>query len=137
MRLLVLDGSRVLLSVVARLVPEGVKVESVRTLSEARRRLSEHPPEALIVDLSPARLPWREMQKLCDQHIPPIPVLYESCVFHSPAEAGLAALSPSGRFLEKPCPIARLRHEIEWLVREAEATGCRACASTGEDALRH
>ncbi len=134
MRLLVLSGSRVLPTVVARLVPEGVEVEEARTLADASRRLREHPPEAMIVNVRPASAPWEELRELCEHHDPPIPVLYESCVFHDPAEAGLGRLSSCGHFLEKPYTIAQLRDEVEWLVREAESH-CREATdgAAGED----
>ena len=138
MRLLVLSGSHVLSAVIARLVPEGVEVEEARTLADASRRLREHPPEALIVNLRPASAPWEELRDLCERHDPPIPVLYESCVFHDPAEAGLGTLSSCGHFLEKPYTIKQLRAEVEWLVREAK-NGCEESArrERGEDELIH
>jgi DNA-binding response OmpR family regulator len=137
-RLLVLDGSRVLPTVVARLAPAGVEVEAARTFAEARRRLHDHPPEALIVNISPAALPWRQLHEICSQHEPPIPVLYESCVYHDAVEAGLGRLSPSGHFLEKPYSIAELRNEVDWLVQQAEENGnAGAAAEPGGDAKIH
>ena len=121
MHLLVLDGSRVLLSLVRRLAPAGVEVESVATFDEALKRLALRPPEALIVDLTPADLPWQELQRLCQKHDPPIPVLYESCVHRNPLDAGLTELSDTGHFLEKPYSVAQLLEEIERLVAEARA----------------
>ncbi len=137
-RLLVLDGSRVLPAVVARLVPSGVEVESARSFREASRRLRERPPEALIVNVGPSPLPWRQLQELCASHRPPIPVLYESCVYHDPVEAGLGQLSPCGHFLEKPYSIDQLRREIDWLVDQAEAR-CQAPeqAAPGDDPHFH
>lgn len=119
MHLLVLDGSLVLPSLVRRLAPPGVDVESAATFDEARLRLASNPPEALIVNLTPAELPWQELQGLCQKHTPPIPVLYESCVHHTPDEAGLTSLNHTGRFLEKPYSMEELRHEIELLIRAA------------------
>lgn len=138
MRLLVLDGSRVLPAVVARLVPEGVQVESARTFAEASRKLREQPPEALIVNVSPSDLPWHKLQEFCRHHKPTIPVLYESCVYHDAAEAGLGQLSPCGHFLEKPYSISQLRSEVEWLVREA-GNGSHESAEgeTGGDEVLH
>ena len=121
MHLLVLDGSRVLPSLVKRLAPEGTAVESAATFEEARLRLKERPPEALIVNLTPAELPWQELQALCEEHSPPIPVLYESCVHRTPDEAGLASLDHRGRFLEKPYSMEELREEVLRLMREAES----------------
>jgi DNA-binding response OmpR family regulator len=95
-------------------------VEAARTLADASRQLRDHPPEALIVNVRPASAPWEKLRDLCERHDPPIPVLYESCIFHDPAEAGLGELSSCGHFLEKPYTIAELRCEVEWLVREAE-----------------
>ena len=119
MQLLVLDGSLVLPSLVRRLAPRGVAVESAATFDEARLRLKESPPQALIVNLTPAELPWQELQNLCQGHSPPIPVLYESCVHHSPDEAGLNSLNHSGRFLEKPYSLDELRNEIQRLIQDA------------------
>ena len=120
MDLLVLDGSLVLPSLVRRLAPPGTAVESAGTFEEARQRLKERPPQALIVNLTPAELPWQELQSLCQGHSPPIPVLYESCVHRTPDEAGLASLDHSGRFLEKPYSLDELRDELLRLMREAE-----------------
>ncbi len=131
MHLLVLDGSLVLPSLVRRLAPAGVDVVSAATFDEARQRLEQSPPKAMIVNLTPAELPWHELQNLCQRHSPPIPVLYESCVYTSPDEAGLSSLSNSGRFLEKPYSLDELRHEIERLIGDAaedtppEYTGLR------------
>ena len=119
MHLLVLDGSLVLPSLVRRLAPDGVDVESAATFDEARLRLQQSPPHALIVNLTPARLPWQELQNLCQDHSPPIPVLYESCVHHSPEEAGLTSLNYSGHFLKKPYSLEDLRGEIQRLVKDA------------------
>jgi DNA-binding NtrC family response regulator len=124
--LLVLDGSRVLLSLVRRLAPEWVEVESVATFDDALKRFALRPPQALIVNLTPADLPWGELQRLCQKHNPPIPVLYESCIHHSPVEAGLGSLDGTGNFLEKPYSLEELRAEIERLVGlagEADRTG--------------
>ena len=121
MHLLVLDGSRVLPSLVKRLAPSGVDVESAATFEEARRRLQKRPPQAMIVNLTPAELPWQELQSLCQEHSPPIPVLYESCIHHSPDEAGLGSLGGGGRFLEKPYSLGELRQEILRLMAAAES----------------
>ena len=137
MRLLVLSGSRVLPSVVARVAPAGVEVESARTLADASRRLRDHPPEAMIVNVRPASAPWEELRDLCEHHNPPIPVLYESCVFHDPADAGLGQLSRCGHFLEKPYTISELRKEVEWLVREAGNHCDEVDDGRGEDGLVH
>ena len=120
MHLLVLDGSRVLLSLVRRLAPERVEVESVATFDDALKRLAVRPPDALIVDVTPSDLPWHELQRLCEKHNPPIPVLYESCVYRSPLDAGLGMLNRTDSFLEKPYSLDALRTEIERLVQLIE-----------------
>ncbi len=125
MHLLVLDGSRVLHSLVRRLAPEGVDIESVASFDDALKRLALRPPQALIVNLTPADLPWGELQRLCQRHLPPIPVLYESCVHRDPLDAGLEVLNGSGNFLTKPYSLDELRHEIARLVEAAEVGGAR------------
>lgn len=135
MRLLVLSGSRVLPSVIARLAPAGVEVEASSSFADASRRLRDHPPEAMVVNVRPASAPWGELRDLCEHHDPPIPVLYESCVFHDPADAGLGQLGRNGHFLEEPYTIEQLRSEVEWLVGEAEQH--LHAAREDEDGLLH
>lgn len=138
MRLLVLDGSRVLPAVVARLAPAGVEVESALTFAEASRQLQERPPGALIVNVGPSALPWRKLHELCSHHRPPIPVLYESCVYHDASEAGLGRLSAREHFLEKPYSLAQLRDEVEWLVHLAGNQGVEAAdGAAPEQGLVH
>jgi DNA-binding NtrC family response regulator len=122
MRLLILDGSRILASLVRRLVPEEVAVEEVRTFDEALASLHEAPPDALIVNLAPAELPWGELKIYCQNHRPKIPVLFESCVYNSPDEAGIGPLNHSARFLTKPYPVETLRQELNHLLHFRERT---------------
>jgi DNA-binding NtrC family response regulator len=131
--LLVLDGSRVLPSLVKRLAPEGVRVESAATFDDALKALALRPPQAMIVNLTPADLPWGKLQRLCERHSPPIPVLYESCVYRSPLEAGLDSPEGAGRFLEKPFSLEEFRSEIEHLVDSAAE---RSDADRAPDAPR-
>ena len=121
MRLLLVDGSPVSTTLVKRLVPAGVEVETVDRFEEACRTLLDRAPAAVIVNLSPSALPWRELQTLCAHRDPPIPVLFESCVFRAPEEAGLAALSDGSGFLRIPCPVEEQREQIQRLVRAAGA----------------
>jgi DNA-binding response OmpR family regulator len=111
----------VLLALVKRLAPEGVQVESAATFDDALKILALRPPQALIVNLTPADLPWDELQRLCERRSPPIPVLYESCIYRSPLDAGLGELK-TDHFLEKPYSLTVLREEITRLV-EAAAEG--------------
>ena len=116
MRLLVLDGSRVLVELVRRLAPPGVEVECADSIEQAFKILMLYPPDALIVNVSPSRIGWNRLQGLCHEHSPPIPVLYESCVYHSPREAGIDDLDPWSAFLAKPYHAEDLKHQIHRLV---------------------
>ena len=116
MRLLVLDGSRVLVALVHRLAPPGVEVECADSIEQAFKILMLYPPDALIVNVSPARIGWNRLQGLCHEHAPPIPTLYESCVYHSPREAGIHDLDPWSAFLAKPYHAEDLKLQIDRLV---------------------
>ncbi len=120
MRLLVLDGSRALHSQVRRLAPGSVRVQTVFSFGEALAALRRDPPEAAIFNLTPSDLPWAQLQRLCREHSPPIPVLYESCVHSCLCEAGLGETDQWSAFLAKPYRLADLRSQIEELVRKAE-----------------
>jgi DNA-binding response OmpR family regulator len=132
LRLLVLDGSRVLRQVVERLVSSEVEVESADTFDEAYDVLCGRPPDAAIVTLGPSELPWRKIQRCCFEHQPPIPVLFESCVFHDAEEAGLDDLDDLGAFLTKPYHTAELKGAIDGILRIAERTRPSAPPSRDE-----
>ena len=93
MRLLVLDGSRVVGHLVRRFVPDDVDVKCVDSFDLVIDELLHHAPDAVIVDVTPAALPWHRVQEICHQHEPPIPVLWESCTCTDPVEAGIGAIS--------------------------------------------
>jgi DNA-binding response OmpR family regulator len=116
MRLLVLDGSQVLHSLVRRLAPEGVAVERAPTFDRAIALLVGNPPDAVMVNIGPADLPWQRFQGFCQSHSPKIPVLFESCIYRDAAEAGLDALDPSAQFLAKPYSADLLKAQIERLI---------------------
>jgi DNA-binding response OmpR family regulator len=120
MRLLLLDGGKALHAVVRRLVP--ADVEETTSFAKTLNLLRDDPPEAAIIDLTPVLLPWLEIQTLCSSHEPPIPVLFESCIHESPADAGLEALDASASFLAKPYHLADLQAEIDRLVGWARAS---------------
>jgi len=94
-------------------------VVSVPAFEEAVASIADDPPDAAIVNLTPCGLPWRELKAACQRHEPPIPVLFESCVFRSPDEAGLGRLDASAAFLTKPYPLSQLRREIDRLLLAA------------------
>ena len=116
MRLLVLDGSLVLQSLVRRLSPEGLRVEEATDFERAIAILASDPPDAMIVNIGPVDLPWRRLQAFCQYHTPKIPVLYESCVYQDADEAGLDSLNHSAYFLRKPYSLEQLRTALSRLV---------------------
>lgn len=116
MRYLILDGSRILGSLVRRLSPDEVKVETVGTFGEAMEVLRSNPPDAVIVNIGPADLPWQELKTFCRNHRPQIPVLFESCVYETPLDAGIGDLNHSATFLVKPYGLDELRAALDRLV---------------------
>ncbi len=103
--------------------PEGVEVEEAESLDEAERRVRESPPDAAVVSLPPAHLPWRSFQHLCASLKPPVPVLYESCVHTCAADAGLDPDDGYAAFLPKPAHPAELRGALADLVATARRAG--------------
>ncbi len=116
MRILVLDGSRILPTLVRRLAPSELLVETAATFDEALTRLETDPPQAVIANLTPAHLPWHILRALCQKHQPPIPVLFESCVYQDSEDAGLGPLEEHDSFLAKPYRMEELRFQINRLV---------------------
>ena len=114
MRLLVLDGSKLLPWTVRRLVPPDVEIEIAASSVDALRVLRERPPDAAIVNVDPGGPPWQEIGRLCLETRPPIPVLYESNVFRNASEAcvelrrGVAFLPSSARTPELRGALERL-----------------------------
>ena len=117
MRLLVLDGSRVLPSLVRRVVPRGTDIVEATSFDHAIDLLTMDPPDGVIVNISPVDLPWQRLKSYCQQHDPAIPVLFESCVYNEPSEAGLDDLNQSSYFLPKPYSIDDLRLALRLLVK--------------------
>ena len=114
-RLLVLDGSRLLPWLVRRLSPAEVEVELARSSDEALRMLRDDPPDAAIVNVDPGGPPWREIGRRCAERRPPIPVLFESNVFHDAAEAGIDP-GATVAFLGSPAHAAELRGALARLI---------------------
>ena len=115
MRLLVVDQSLILQWLVRHEFPDGLEIASAQSLAEAEALLAAdcpNAPDAAVVSLPPARLPWREFQHRCAAHVPPIPVLYESCI---DADAGALGLEPGDGysfFLKKPAARSELRSAL-------------------------
>lgn len=112
MRLLVLDHSGILPWLVEHAAPAGVDVEAVTDLQQAERVLREHPPDAAVVSVPPATLPWRQFQHLCATCEPPVPVLYESCVHAGAADVGIDPGDGVALFLRKPAPRGALHDAL-------------------------
>jgi DNA-binding NtrC family response regulator len=121
LRLLVVDSNDLLGWQLRHELPAEIVVETVGDFSAAERRLREDPPDAAVVSLPPAQLPWREFQHLCATRRPPVPVLYESCVFACPQAAGLAAGDGYAAFLPKPAPRTELARAVAELLAAAHA----------------
>ena len=119
MRVFVLDESQLLAWVVGRLSPPGTEVVAFTSFDDARRVLLENPPDAAVVSLTSAHLPWREFRQLCADSRPPVPILYESCVFSSAEEAGLEPGSGDARFLPAPASRTNLKEALERLLSDA------------------
>jgi DNA-binding NtrC family response regulator len=120
-RLLVVDSNALLgWQLRHQLAPE-VEVELVGDFDSAERRVLEHPPDAAVVSLPPADLPWREFQHLCATRNPPVPVLYESCVHRCPGAAGIDVRDGYAAFLPKPASRQELAAALAALLAESRA----------------
>lgn len=114
-----LDQSCLLPWVIRHEAPVGVEVEAVLSLDAAERILEQRPPDAAVVSVPPAKLPWRSFQRLCASRRPPVPVLYESCVHANPRDVGLDPNDGYLDFLPKPAPRAELRLALHRLLEAA------------------
>jgi len=120
-RLLVLDDNPLLEWTVVRLCPPGTELAIARSFEEARRLVLEAPPDAAVVSVPPADLPWSEFQRLCSTRCPPVPVLYLSCLFGSTAEAGFDEAAGQPEFLRKPVGRADLEAALGRLLVAARS----------------
>jgi DNA-binding NtrC family response regulator len=126
-RLLVVDQSLILQWLVRHEFPDDLEVASARSLHEAEQLLAANPPDAAVVSLPPAQLPWHEFQHRCATHVPPIPVLYESCVDADARAMGLDPADGYAAFLRKPAARSELRSALEALLAACRgATGSAA-----------
>ena len=121
MRLLVLSGSHVVPSLIEYLTPSDVEVTSTDSFEKAMHQLEGPAPDALVVDVGHVHLPWCELETLCAQHSPPVPVLFESALYSTPKAAGVDHLGASSSFLGAPYDLPRLREEIFHLLGEIES----------------
>ena len=136
MRLLVVDQSLILQWLVRHEFPDGVEIASAQSLHEAEALLAAdgpNAPDAAVVSLPPARLPWRDFQHRCAAHVPPIPVLYESCIDTDGRALGLEPGDGYAAFLKKPAARTELRAALEALLAAAlggAAAGPRLSVTT-------
>jgi DNA-binding NtrC family response regulator len=118
MRLLVLDENQLLAWMVERVAPPGTEVVGFTSFDDACREMTSSPPDAAIVSLTGAHLPWSDFRRRCTGHRPPVPVLFESCVFASAEEAGLTSDGEDVRFLRTPASRAELHEAIVRLLSD-------------------
>ncbi len=120
MRVLVLDHSGILPWIIEHAAETHAEVEAVTSLEEAERAVRERPPDAAVVSLTHAELPWGRFQHLCASQEPPVPVLWESCFHDGPRQAGIDPADGIAMFLAKPVPRAVLHRALgELLARSA------------------
>lgn len=124
LRLLVVDGSRLMAWLVAQVVPPGVEVVHVASLADAERILVEDPPAAAIFNVTPTLAAWRALVDRCAGHRPPIPYLCSSALDGAETLAsGLAPGDPA--FLPKSLPVAELRARVGALLARARAESAK------------
>jgi DNA-binding NtrC family response regulator len=120
LRLLVLSGSHLIPSLIEHLTPADVEVTSTDSFEKAIHELEEAPPDGLVVDVGHSETPWIQLERLCEQHSPPVPILFESALYSTPRAAGVDHLGPTSTFLGAPYTLPRLREEIHHLLEEIE-----------------
>jgi DNA-binding NtrC family response regulator len=101
-RVLVLEDGQVLAWVIGHLSPPGTEVLPFNWFGDACHRIERDPPDAVVVSLTAAHLPWREFQRLCASRTPSVPVLYASAEFSNAADAGLEPVEGYADFLYQP-----------------------------------
>lgn len=82
--------------------PPGTQVLPFESFVDACRLIERDPPDAVVVSLTAAHLPWREFQRLCASRTPSVPVLYASAEFSNAADAGLEPVEGYADFLYQP-----------------------------------
>jgi hypothetical protein len=120
-RVLVVDESGVLPWVVSRLVGPEVEIRAVDSFDAAVSSLRDDSPDAAVVSLTGARLPWCDFQHACALHRPPVPVLYESCLGAGPSDLGLSPVEGWAEVLVKPAGRAEREAALSRLLATARA----------------
>lgn len=130
-RVLVLDECGLQRFVLGKLCPSETELLSLASFEEAMRLLRDDPPDAAVVSMPPAEIDWKAFQHLCASASPPVPVLYESCVFESPREMGLDPFEGYAELLRKPASPYALRDAMRRLLElagEGHVVGSRPAA---------
>ncbi len=125
LRILVVDESRVLPWLVQRLGGPLVEVRTADSFEGALEIVERGAIDAAVVSLTPARVPWRRFQHACACQVPPVPVLYESCLSGELEELELAPVEGWAAFLAKPATRVELEEALAALLsaaREAALT---------------
>jgi len=116
-RVLVVDGSHLMVWLVQTLVPDGVEVVQANRFADAQSLLTSDPPDAAIFNLTPSTLEWSRLISLCHEHTPPIPfVLCTTLEGELPSELHLPR--PPLAVVRKPARISDLRATLSDLLRE-------------------
>jgi len=129
-RLLVVDQSLILQWLVRHEFPDGLEIASAQSLYEAEALLAAEPPDAAVVSLPPAKISWRDFQHRCAAHLPPIPVLYETCVDIDAEAMGLDPADGYAAFLHKPAARSELHSALEALLAASRQTTAAAEGET-------
>jgi DNA-binding response OmpR family regulator len=119
LRLFVLDESHLLAWTVEHLAPAGTEVVGFKSLGEATRAMHERAPDAFIVAVNSAHLPWRELCALCAAHTPPVPVLCGSPLYATAEEAGIDHARNAPLFLHTPANVEEVAASIAALLERA------------------
>jgi DNA-binding NtrC family response regulator len=120
-RVLVVDGSHLMVWLVQTLAPDDVQVVQASRFPDAESLLTSDPPDAAIFNLTPSTLEWSRLIALCHEHAPPVPcVLCTTLDGELPAEFHLPC--PPLAVIRKPAGISDLRATLGELLRKVEQT---------------
>jgi len=121
-RLLVLDSSGILPWRVRHALGDGYEVIATGSLEEAEHLAHSRHPDAAVVSVPHASLPWSSFHDACATAHPPIPVLYESCLPGGLAALGIHRPEPvyeDAALLAKPASQCELARALACLLEEA------------------
>jgi len=80
------EQNRPLVWVVRHLVPTAVEVDNATTRERVAAEFRDRPPDAVLLNVRRPSGPWRKVAGWCQQHRPPIPVLFHTGASVDPAE---------------------------------------------------